>query len=142
MKTNNNKINMSAAASVKEVAAKEESIKAASRLVRECPEGRNQFTRVFETADGEKAAVLYPVPVNVKKDGKWEAVDNRLRVSADGKAFENGSAVLKVRLAGDGRAEELRLWKKMASACPGDSVKTERQRWKTSKQAQCPLKWR
>ena len=107
MKTNNNKINMSVAASVKEVAAKEESIKAASRLVRECPEGRNQFTRVFETADGEKAAVLYPVPVNVKKDGKWEAVDNRLRVSADGKAFENGSAVLKVRLAGDGRAEEL-----------------------------------
>ena len=112
MKTNNNKINMNAAASVKEAAAKEESIKAAFRLVRECPEGRNQFTRVFETADGEKAAVLYPVPVNVKKDGKWEAVDNRLRVSADGKAFENGSAVLKVRLAGDGRAEELAVVEK------------------------------
>ncbi|MBR4209779.1 MAG: DNRLRE domain-containing protein [Lachnospiraceae bacterium] len=107
MKTNNNKINMNAGAFVKEAAAKEESIKAASRLVRECPEGRNQFTRVFETADGEKAAVLYPVPVHVKKDGKWEAVDNRLRASEDGKTFENGSAVLKVRLAGNGCDDEL-----------------------------------
>ena len=38
-------------------------------LVRECVRERSRFSRVFETKNGEKAAVIYPVAVHFQKDG-------------------------------------------------------------------------
>ena len=46
------------------------------KLIWEDQEGRSRYTRVFETKGGEKAAVLYPEPVHMEKDGECVPIDN------------------------------------------------------------------
>ena len=68
-------------------------------LVRECIKERSRFSRVFETKNGEKAAVIYPKAVHFKKDDAWEAIDNTLVLSKDQLAYENAQGRMKVRIA-------------------------------------------
>lgn len=68
-------------------------------LVRECVRERSRFSRVFETKNGEKAAVIYPVAVHFQKDGAWEAIDNTLMLSKDQLAYENTQGRMRVRIA-------------------------------------------
>ena len=71
-------------------ADKIEAVKQEGRsLVRECIKERSRFSRVFETKNGEKAAVIYPKAVHFKKDDAWEAIDNTLVLSKDQIAYEN-----------------------------------------------------
>ena len=84
----------------KENEEKVRSLEESRRPVREYREGRGRFTRVFETAGGEKAAVIYPEPVHYQKEGKWEEIDNSLVRSGDGRSYQNTAGELKVRLAG------------------------------------------
>lgn len=68
-------------------------------LVRECIKERSRFSRVFETKNGEKAAVIYPKAVHFKKDDAWEVIDNTLVLSKDQLAYENAQGRMKVRIA-------------------------------------------
>ena len=68
-------------------------------LVCECIKERSRFSRVFETKNGEKAAVIYPKAVHFKKDDAWEAIDNTLVLSKDQLAYENAQGRMKVRIA-------------------------------------------
>ena len=52
-------------------------------------QGKKPFSRVFETKNGEKAAVIYPKAVHFKKDDAWEVIDNTLVLSKDQLAYEN-----------------------------------------------------
>ena len=53
-------------------ADKIEAVKQEERsLVRECIKERSRFSRVFETKNGEKAAVVYPKAVHFKKGDAW-----------------------------------------------------------------------
>lgn len=81
-------------------ADKIEAVKQEGRsLVRECIKERSRFSRVFETKNGEKAAVIYPKAVHFKKDDAWEAIDNTLVLSKDQLAYENAQGRMKVRIA-------------------------------------------
>ena len=81
-------------------ADKIEAVKQEGRsLVRECIKERSRFSRVFETKNGEKAAVIYPKAVHFKKDDAWEAIDNTLVLSKDQIAYENAQGRMKVRIA-------------------------------------------
>ena len=40
-------------------------------FVRECVKERGRFSRIFETKNGEKAAVIYPKAVHFQKNGVW-----------------------------------------------------------------------
>lgn len=81
-------------------ADKNEAVKQEGRsLVRECIKERSRFSRVFETKNGEKAAVIYPKAVHFKKDDTWEAIDNTLVLSKDQLAYENAQGRMKVRIA-------------------------------------------
>ena len=77
------------------------------KFIREDHEGRSRYTRVFETRGGEKAAVLYPEPVHMEKDGKWVPIDNTLVYSDKEDFYENKENELKVRLSGKADTEEL-----------------------------------
>lgn len=68
-------------------------------LVRECIKERIRFSRVFETKNGEKAAVVYPKAVHFQKGNAWEAIDNTLVLSKDQLAYENAQGRMKVRIA-------------------------------------------
>ena len=81
-------------------ADKIEAVKQEGRsLVRECIKERSRFSRVFETKNGEKAAVIYPKAVHFKKDDAWEAIDNTLVLSKDQLVYENAQGRMKVRIA-------------------------------------------
>ena len=81
-------------------ADKIEAVKQEGRsLVCECIKERSRFSRVFETKNGEKAAVIYPKAVHFKKDDAWEAIDNTLVLSKDQLAYENAQGRMKVRIA-------------------------------------------
>ena len=81
-------------------ADKIEAVKQEGRsLVRECIKERSRFSRVFETKNGEKAAVIYPKAVHFKKDDAWEVIDNTLVLSKDQLAYENAQGRMKVRIA-------------------------------------------
>ena len=81
-------------------ADKIEAVKQEGRsLVRECIKERSRFSRVFETKNGEKAAVIYPKAVHFKKGDAWEAIDNTLVLSKDQLAYENAQGRMKVRIA-------------------------------------------
>ena len=67
-------------------------------LVRECIKERSRFSRVFETKNGEKAAVIYPKAVHFKKDDAWEVIDNTLVLSKDQLAYENAQGRMKGRI--------------------------------------------
>ena len=78
-------------------ADKIEAVKQEGRsLVCECIKERSRFSRVFETKNGEKAAVIYPKAVHFKKDDAWEAIDNTLVLSKDQLAYENAQGRMKV----------------------------------------------
>lgn len=68
-------------------------------LVRECIGERGRFSRVFETKNGEKAAVIYPKAVHFQKDGVWRSIDNSLALSKDQLSYENTQGRMKVRIA-------------------------------------------
>ena len=76
------------------------------KLIREDQEGRSRYTRVFETKGGEKAAVLYPEPVHMEKDGEWVSIDNTLVYSEKDDTYENKENDLKVRFSGKADTEE------------------------------------
>lgn len=67
--------------------------------MRECIKERSRFSRVFETKNGEKAAVVYPKAVHFQKGNAWEAIDNTLVLSKDQLAYENAQGRMKVRIA-------------------------------------------
>ena len=82
-------------------------------LLRECIKERGRFSRVFETKNGERAAVIYPKAVHFQKDGVWRSIDNTLALSKDQLSYENTQGRMKVRIARNPKLTE--TWKNIVS---------------------------
>ena len=67
-----------------------------SKIVNEHIDGRTEFSKEFLLDSGISMSVVYGSPVHYEKDGKWEEIDNTLKVNSNN-TINNTAGVWDVR---------------------------------------------